>query len=252
MGVHITDRHGDTGAQAHAGGHGRGQFASLATQGHGRAELINEVFQLGVEGLAEVPTGEAPLGGPNRFVARRAGVAGLDARELPHDPVGRFNELGGGVIDLRGLVSDLGNLGEQPFRGNLAAVLDQPGLATFRRQGVEAVSPRLRGMVLPQLGPGVGVALPSICKAQRRAIRQGRQDRAGGEVGTDSDDLGRIDFRLGEDGPGRNLQHGQVIRRVLKCPIMAEDRAIGQGLIEHHVGIGIDRTGDFATGGDIH
>jgi hypothetical protein len=68
----------------------------------------------------------------HRLVAGRAGVAGLDAGELPDDPVGRLDQPVGPAVDLGRLVEDLQRLAEEPLARDLAAVARQPRLARRR------------------------------------------------------------------------------------------------------------------------
>ena len=252
VGIDIADRDRDAGFQPDAGGHGRGQFAGFAAERHRRAELIDEVDQFRVQRGAELAAGIATLRAPDGFVAGGAGVAGLDPGELPHDPVGGLDEAVGGIVDRRGFVGDLGDLRKQPFRADFAAVFDQPGFTALGRQGVEAISPGLRGVVLPQLDPGMGHARPLGQGAQRGAVGGGRQDRAGGEIGADADDLGRVNAAFGENGLGREFEHVEVVERMLQRPVMAEFGAVGQGLVQHQMPIRADGGGDFTTIGDIH
>ena len=75
-----------------------------------------------IEGGEVVAAGEPVALRPDRLVAGRAGVAGLDAGQLPDDPVGRLDQAVGAVVDLGRLVEDLQRLREEPLGRDLAAV----------------------------------------------------------------------------------------------------------------------------------
>src|SRR5699024_8286598 len=104
------------------------------------------------------------------FISGGADIAGLDAAQLPHDPVGRLDPTFGALVDLGVLFEELKALGELPLAGDLAAVAGQPALAAFGGEGVDAVGLRLGGVVLPQFGPGVGAGGELVEFAQRGAL----------------------------------------------------------------------------------
>jgi hypothetical protein len=128
----------------------------------------------------------------DRLVARRAGVAHVGAAQLPDDPVGRLDPVVHPVVDLAVLLEQLQALGQLPLRGQLAAVAGDPRLAALVRQRVDPLGVRLGGVVLPQLDVGVRPVGQLRQLAQRGAVGQRRQHGAGGEVGADADDLGRV------------------------------------------------------------
>jgi len=100
------------------------------------------------------------------FVARRAGVAPFVTGELQHDPVRPLDESIARLVDLRSLVQRLPNLGEEPLRGNLAAVAGEPGLAPLAGDTVQFVGLGLTSVMLLDLDPGVGAVPPFRLHAQ--------------------------------------------------------------------------------------
>ena len=156
-----------------------------------------------VEGREVGRVGEAVALGPHRLVARGAGVPGLDAGELPDDPVGRLDQAVRGRVDLGRLVEDLERLREEPLRRDLPAVAVQPGLPGRPRDLVDAVRLGLGGVVLPELDPGVRVRAERRELAEGGAVGGGRQHRAGGEVDADADDVGGVHAGLRGRPPGR-------------------------------------------------
>src|SRR5579863_7706191 len=75
-----------------------------------RPLFLAHVFHCRVKGAKEIARGESPALHPHRLVSRRAGVALLLARELPDNPVGRFDEALGGGVDFRRFVQNLEQL----------------------------------------------------------------------------------------------------------------------------------------------
>ena len=105
----------------------------------------------------------------------------------------------GGGIDVGRFVEDLRGLGEEPLRGDLAAVAVQPGLAGRPGGVVDAVGLGLGGVVLPELDPGMRLG------AQRSGTRHSGVPSA--VVGSmvqavksmpDADDIGRVDAAVAE------------------------------------------------------
>ena len=91
-------------------------------------------------------------------------------------------------------------------------------------------------------------------EAERRAVRHGRQHRAGGEVDAQADHIGGADAAGLEDRRDRLLEDLDVVVRVLQRPIRFQPHAAGigrQALIDHAVGVGVDISGNFAAVGDI-
>ena len=101
----------------------------------------------------------------------------------------------GGVVDLAVLLVDLQQLREVPLGGDAPAVACEERLAALLRELGQAVGVGLRGVVLPQLRPGVRTPAPLLLDAQRRAVGARRQHRAGGEVDADADHPRRLDAR---------------------------------------------------------
>ena len=187
-----------------------------------RQLLVDDVLEARVE-CGEIVVGrEAVALRPHRLVAGSAAVAGLDAGELPDDPVGGLDEAVGARVDLGRLVEDLERLREEPLGRDPAAVARQPRLAALGRDGVDAVGLRLRGVVLPELDPRVRVAAQVVEQAERCSVGGRRQHRAGREVDPDPDHVARVDVRFGEHRRHGVLERAQVVLRVLQRPVRLE------------------------------
>ena len=117
----------------------------------------------------------------------RAGVADVGAAQLPHDPVGGLDPVVHPLVELGVLLEQLQALGQLPLRRELAAVAGDPRLAALVGQRVQPVGVALGGVVLPELHVGVGPVGVLGQLAQRGAVGQHRQHRAGREVGADPD-----------------------------------------------------------------
>src|SRR5213080_1792466 len=126
---------------------------------------------------------------PDGLVARRALVTRLLACELPHDPVCRLDQPVGSGIDLRRLIEDLPRLGKEPFGADLATVALQEGVSQLAGNLIELVGFGLRGVVLPQLDPGVWHIPPLRQETERCAVRRGREHGTGREVNADADHI---------------------------------------------------------------
>ena len=157
VGVDVGDRDRRPGAQAGQRRRSFGQHARSAAERQERARhlLVDDVLEARVERREEGVVGKPVALRPHRLVAGGAGVAGLDAGQLPDDPVGRLDQPVGAVVDLGRLVEDLERLREEPLRRDLAAVAGEPRLAALCRDGVDPIGLRLGGVVLPELDPGV-------------------------------------------------------------------------------------------------
>ena len=104
------------------------------------------------------------------LVTGRAGVTGLDAAQLPDDPVGGLDPAPGGRVDLGVLLEYLQRFGELPFAGDPPAVAIDPRLPRLMGEGGDPIGLSLRRMMLPQLGPrvgAVGVRRPADTAAYR-------------------------------------------------------------------------------------
>ena len=123
------------------------------------------------------------------------------------------------VVDLAVLLEQLEALGELPLAGDQAAVAGDPGLAAAVRELVDPVGLRLGGVVLPELDVGVRPVGVLGQLAQRRAVGEHREHRAGGEVGADADDLRRVDAGRPDRGGDGVLQHLDVVVRNLQGPV---------------------------------
>ena len=224
-----------------------GQLARGRQQPGGR-EVREPRVQRGQELLRRI---RAVLVDP--LVPGRAGVPGLLAGELPHDPVRGLDPPLAVPIDLRRLLQHLQSLGELPLRGLLPAVPADPRLAALHRQGVDPVGLPLAGVVLPQLGPGMRPAGQAVGLAQRRAVGQRRQHRARGEVRRDPDHLGRVHPGRGQRRRNRQAQHVAPVLRVLQSPVRRQRTGpVRQRPLDHAVPVLVDRAPQFGTVRDPH
>ncbi len=215
-----------------AGGHrdARGQPRPLrrpggerADPGAGRGKGVlqtgsGEVCEPGVQG-GEVLLARVTAVLEHAAVSGRAGVAALDAGELPDDPVGCLDPPRAGGIDGRVLLQDLERLGVLPLGGDPSAVVGDPLLSACVGEGVDAVGLVLGRVVLPELGPGVRVSGPLGGLGERGAVGEHRQDRAGGEVGGDADDVSGIDAGDGERSGNDGAQYLTPVLGVLQGPV---------------------------------
>ena len=159
VGIDVGDRDRRPWRQSGPGGGLGGQSAGpLAGGVEHRAHLVVDDGGEGrIEGGEVARVREAVALRPHRLVAGGAGVARLDAGQLPDDPVGRLDQAVGRRIDLGRLVEDLERLREEPLGRDLAAVAVEPGLAGRARDVVDPVGLGLGGVMLPELDPGVRV-----------------------------------------------------------------------------------------------
>ena len=81
--------------------------------------------------------------------------------------------------------------------------------------------------MLPQLHPGVRPAAPLRQEAERRAVRLGRQHRAGGEVDAQADHVGGVDAAGLEHRRDGLLEDLEVVVRVLQRPVRFQAHAAG-------------------------
>ncbi len=157
---------------------------------------------------------------PDRLVPGRAGITFFLPRHLPHNPVGRLHKFIGGRIHLRRFFGRFPNFGDEPLRGDFAAVPFQPLLAHLPRCFVQLVGLRLGSMVFPQLYPGIRVALPLRQETKRRAICLHRQHGTRCKIGANADHIIGADATFAQNlGHGR-FQHFNVILRVLQGKIV--------------------------------
>jgi hypothetical protein len=185
------------------------------------------------------------------LVAGRARVAHVDTAQLPHDPIGGLDPALHRAIDLGIADEQLEALGVLPLGGDQPAIARQPRLTATRRQLVDAVGLRLRRMVLPQLDVRVRPVLELGEIAQRRAVGQRRNHRAGGEVGADADHVRRVDAGVGDRAAHGGTHRLDVVLRILQRPVrrqrFARDR---QAVVDHGVPIRVHRRSHLGAVGD--
>ena len=200
--------------------------------------LVDDVGEARIERRKVAGVREAVALGPHGLVAGRAGVARLDAGEPPDHPVGGLDQPVRRRVDLRGLIQDLERLGEEPLGRDLAAVARQPGLAGLARDLVDAVRLRLRGVVLPELDPGVRVGAEFREVGEGSAVGLDRQHRAGREVDPQPDDVRRVHACRLQHGRHGDLEDAQVVLGILERPIRRQRNASArnwEGLVDHPV-----------------
>ena len=190
---------------------------------------------------------------PDGLVARRALVALLHARELPHNPVCRLDQPVCSGIDRWCLVQDLPRLGKEPFRTDLATVAVQEGVSQLAGDLIQLVGFRLRGVVLPQFDPGVRFVPPFRQKTERRAVRQRWEHGTSCEVNADANYVIRLHAAFGQYRRNRRLEHFQIIIGVLQRPIRLQgNRGAGQGLVDDAIRVQMHAAGQLTSCGDIH
>ena len=197
--------------------------------------LLDEAREALVEGR-EILLGGIAAVLEDPLVAGGAGVARLDAAELPDDPVRRLDPAVDRRIDLRVLLEDLERLRELPLRRDPAAVPREPRLVPRLGQRRDPVGLLLRGVVPPELGIGVRPQLEGLDTAERRAVGEDRQGRGRGEVGRDSDDVLGIDAGRTERRRHGVAQHVEPVVGILQGPrrwqLLARARQFG---VDHAV-----------------
>lgn len=104
MRVDVSYSHGRTRFQPRPGGGLLAQLAGFGAEGRqvSRHLGVDHISEVGVQGSKKVARGKVTIL-IDRLVARRAGVAGLTARQLPDDPVGGFDKAVRLAVDLRRL-----------------------------------------------------------------------------------------------------------------------------------------------------
>jgi hypothetical protein len=225
--VDVADCHGNAFGQAGPGGSLCGEAAGSAAKR--RERVLEFVLCKGREGRVECTEkiGRRPdTVLVDALVTSRADVAGLDAAQLPDDPVGCFDPTVGRGVHLWIFLEQLQTFGELPFRRNAAAVSRQPGLAARGGERVDAIGVCLRGMVLPELHVCMRAVAELIGARQRCAVGEHGQYRARGEVGRDTDHLRWRDAARGDRLRYGLAQHIDVILGVLQGPVGRQRLAI--------------------------
>ena len=187
---------------------------------------VDDVGEARVEGGEEVRIREPVALRPHRLVPGGARIPRLDAGQAPDDPVGRLDEAVGRVVDGSGASSRTWRTLEKNHSDEiLPAVPVQPGLAGRPGGGVDPVRLGLRGVVLPELDPGMGLRPPGAGpRRQGRAVGQGRQHRAGRDVDAQADDRVRVDAAVREQGGHGLAEDVEVVGRRPGAPSRAAAR----------------------------
>jgi hypothetical protein len=184
----------------------------------------DELGEVRVQRGEEVAVG-IPAVLQDALVPGGARVADIRTGELPDDPVGGLDPPLHRGVDLGVLLEHLQPLGELPLRGDEAAVARQPRLLALLGEPVDAVGLRLGGVVFPQLHVGVRPVRELLEFGERGAVGGRRHHRAGGEVGTDADDVGRVDAGRPHRGGHGVPEDVDVVTGHLQRPVVAEARA---------------------------
>ena len=204
MGVDVAGGDGDSSSEAGPRRGLRGEVTRDGSQLHDVArELgLDEGAEAGRESVQELGRGvHAVL--QVALVAGGAGVLAVRAAQLPHDPVGGFDEAPHRVVDGAVLLEQLQALRKLPLRRDESSVAGEPGLLAQRGECRDPVSLGLSGVVLPQLDVSVLVGGELLELAQWGSVVRDRDHRAGREVDADTDDVVRVDT-----GRGHSLGHG--------------------------------------------
>ncbi len=212
-------------------------------------QLVGQGSQRGMERGKEVRARKAALAAPQSFVAGRARVADERAAQLGGHPVAGFDEAEGRIVDGGVFFEDLQDLGAEPFRRSPPAVVGEERLAALPCHRVDAIRLRLRGMVLPQLHPGMGPRGHLGAQAQRPRVAIDRQDRARREVDADADHARGLD-RGSPNGAAHRFAHRfEVITWMLQRPLGPKPCAgARQGPLDHPVAIRRDRGAALCSG----
>ena len=219
--VDVADRHGHLtrAGRAASASSGRSVPARVPSGANSVPSFAAGAVESGVGGVEVLDRREPFLRRPHRLVAGGAALAALDAGQVPDDPVGRLDEPVAGVVDLAILEPQLDQLREVPLRGDAPAVALEERLAALGGDLVEPVGDRLRGVVLPQLRPGVAARAPALLRRQRLPVAGHRQHGAGGEVDAEPDDRLARRGHLLEHRRDRLLEHRDPVVGVLQRPV---------------------------------
>ena len=257
VGIDVGNRHGGARQKTGPGRRSRRDPArAVAHAPHVSTHLVvDDVRESRIERGEVARVREAVPLRPHRLVAGRAGVAGLDPGQPPDDPVGGLDQPVRGRVDLGRLIEDLERLREEPLGRDPPAISTEPGLAGRLGSLVDPVGLRLRGVMLPQLDPGMRIGAQMLNVAEGRAVALDRQHGAGREVDPDADHIRRIDACLAEQCRNRQFEHRQVIVGILQRPVVGETHLLvgqRQPLGDHPVGVPVNSRRDLSTRRDIH
>ena len=174
-------------------------------------------------------------------------------RELPDEPVARFDEQVGRFVDLGRMVQRLERLGEEPFEPDRSAVAGEPRFLAVTGDFVDAQRLGLGAVMFPQLRPRERLPLERFDHAKRRAVRLGREHRATGEIHADADDVGHVDLALLDRGFARDRETIEPILRMLQRIISGQLPAAGwKRVIDHAMRIIGRRLSGDATVFDVN
>ena len=160
--------------------------------------VVDNPLKRGLRAAKYVVGREAVSLVPHRFVACRAVISGLCSSELPDDPVCRVDEPFGSLGRSPDPRSEFAGTSRRTTLTRSAAIAVEPWLSSRRRNLGDQVRFGLRGMVLPQLDPGVRMPAPLLEETQRGAVDSRGEHRAGREIDADTDNVARIDARFDE------------------------------------------------------
>ena len=233
----IDHRDGDRGAGMQAGASRPRAHQSPGLPGHwmGRSQTLQPLGQGGIEAAQECGLRVAGVFLPVGFVPRLAGTAHLSAGQLPDDPVSSFDPAGRGTGHRGRLCEHLPPFRPQPFRRGLPAVELQKRTAGAGACGVDAVGIGLRGVMFPQLRPGVRVAGKVRLQTQRRALGGNRQHRARRAVDPEADDV--IGVCVLRHRPQQLFCGRHPVPGMLQRPVRRKVVGLsGEAAIDHAVG----------------
>lgn len=183
------NRHGRAGQQPRQRVPLRAQLSGLRAR---RQQLVPQLVphqrgQSGVQRGQTVVRWIAVLRVPEGLVARHGRGARIRSGQAVHHPVAGLHQAIRRPADLGRLLQQVQKPGQHQLGGNLAAAAGKHPLAARFEDFLHAAGAALRGVVLPEHDPRVGIACKLGLHAQRTAVRIHRQHGAGGEVDPQAD-----------------------------------------------------------------
>jgi hypothetical protein len=123
------------------------------------------------------------------------------------------------LVDGGRLLEHLEQFGEEPLGGSFPAIASEEGFLPSAGDLIDEVGLRLRGMVLPEFGPGVGLGGELLRQAEGPVVCVGGEHGAAGEVDADTDHL--LGRRPGlRQGFGDTVGEGfEPVARMLERPV---------------------------------